>query len=377
MDRVFNGLPYRNTDGAYCRANRTICTDDDTWVGALAPAQVKTEVPPVEPSAKPVTVEHIKIHGAALEGNLEDEDVDRDALVFLPPSYATAKSRRYPVVYALHGYSIGAEQWSKEIHVPQTIEGAFAKGAQEMIVVLPDSKTVYNGSMYSSSVTTGDFENYMAHDVVAYMDAHYRTIPKRTSRGLVGHSMGGYGASRIGMKHPDVFGSLYIMSPCCMSARGGRRRARRSGRRRGANIEAAVAAAKSPAESAKLPGLAHQLAFAAAWSPESQEAAALSRHAVWRMPSRKCSNKWAANAPLAFVDQYIGNLKQYKAIAMDVGDQDGLRPTQANCTRSSTATDRQHVRDLSRYTHQRRRGPVPEFRDAVLRKNLCSGKDCK
>src|SRR5450759_1996548 len=121
----------------------------------LAPAQVKTEVPPVEPAAKPVKVEPIKIHGASLEGNLEGEDADRAVLVFLPPSYATAKSRRYPVVYGLHGYSIGAEQWSKEIHVPQTIEGAFAKGAKEMIVVLPDSKTVYNGSMYSSSVTTG------------------------------------------------------------------------------------------------------------------------------------------------------------------------------------------------------------------------------
>ena len=45
-----------------------------------------------------------------------------------------------------------------------------------MIVVLPDSKTVHNGSMYSSSVTTGDFEQFIAHDVVAYIDAHYRTI---------------------------------------------------------------------------------------------------------------------------------------------------------------------------------------------------------
>ena len=44
------------------------------------------------------------------------------------------------MVYALHGYSIGAEQWTHEIHVPQTIEGAIARGAKEMIVVLPDSK---------------------------------------------------------------------------------------------------------------------------------------------------------------------------------------------------------------------------------------------
>ena len=129
------------------------------------------------------------------KGNLEGNAVDRDALVFLPPSYAKEKARRYPVVYALHGYSIGAEQWAAEIHVPQTIEGAFAQGAKEMIVVLPDSKTVHNGSMYSSSVTTGDFEHYVAKDVVAYVDAHYRTMPRRESRGLVGHSMGGYGAS--------------------------------------------------------------------------------------------------------------------------------------------------------------------------------------
>jgi hypothetical protein len=84
-------------------------------------AQVQTEAPPVAPGAKPVKVERIKIHGTALEGNLEGDAVDRDVLVFLPPSYAKEKFRRYPVVYALHGYSIGAEQWSKEIHAPQTI----------------------------------------------------------------------------------------------------------------------------------------------------------------------------------------------------------------------------------------------------------------
>ena len=133
--------------------------------------QVKTNVPDPVPGARPATVERITIHGPSLEGNLEGDAVDRAAIVFLPPGYHQSRTRRYPVVYALHGYSIGADQWSQEIHVPQTIEGAFAKGAHEMIVVLPDSKTVHNGSMYSSSVTTGDFENYVARDVVAYIDA--------------------------------------------------------------------------------------------------------------------------------------------------------------------------------------------------------------
>jgi len=85
-------------------------------------AQVQTEVPPTIPNAKPVTVEHIKVHGAALEGNLEGDAVDRDVFVFLPPSYAKDKHRHYPVVYALHGYSIGAEQWTHEIHVPRQLK---------------------------------------------------------------------------------------------------------------------------------------------------------------------------------------------------------------------------------------------------------------
>jgi len=75
-----------------------------TTAATLVPqlfAQVQTKVPPVAPNAKPVTVEHFKIHGAALEGNLEKNAVDRDVFVFLPPSYSKEKRRRYPVVYAL------------------------------------------------------------------------------------------------------------------------------------------------------------------------------------------------------------------------------------------------------------------------------------
>jgi S-formylglutathione hydrolase FrmB len=284
----------------------------------LSLAQVQTEVPPVVPGAKPVTTERTKIHGTSLEGNLEGNAVDRDVIVFLPPSYQKHKHRRYPVVYALHGYSIGAEQWTREIHVPQTIEGAFQQGAKEMIVVLPDSKTVHNGSMYSSSVTTGDFEQFIAHDVVAYIDAHYRTIPDRRSRGLVGHSMGGYGATRIGMKHSDVFSSLYIMSPCCLSPRTG-----------GPNpeLEKTLEAVKTPEDSAKLPFFARaQLASAAAWSPNPKNPPLyLDLPAKGGEPQPDVLAKWTANAPLAFIDQYIGNLREYHAIAIDVGDQDGLR----------------------------------------------------
>ena len=285
--------------------------------GGQSFGQVKTNLPDVVPGARPAVVERIQVPGKSLEGNLEGDAVDRDVLVYLPPGYQSDRNRRYPVVYALHGYSIGAEQWSKEIHVPQTIEGAFAKGAKEMIVVLPDSKTVHNGSMYSNSPTTGNFEDFIARDVVSYVDAHYRTIPDRNSRGLAGHSMGGYGASRIGMKHPEVFGSLYIMSPCCMSPRV-------SGAANPANDEA-LAAVKTPADSEKLPfGLRAQLASAAAWSPNPKNPPLYVDLPVGPN-ERSVLAKWAANAPLAFIDQYIQNLRQYRAIAIDVGDQDNLR----------------------------------------------------
>jgi enterochelin esterase-like enzyme len=279
-------------------------------------AQVQTDVPAVVPGAQPVTVEHIKVHGTALEGNLEGDAVDRDVFVFLPPSYEKEKSRRFPVVYALHGFWIGAEQWTHEIHVPQTIEGAFAQGAKEMIVVLPDSKTLHNGSMYSSSVTTGNFENFIARDLVSYIDAHYRTISNRLSRGLIGHSMGGYGAVRIGMKHADVFGSLYIMSPCCLSPRPAT-----------PEIEKTLESVKTLEDSSKLPFPSRaELAAAAAWSPDPKNPPLYLDLSMKNGESQPdVLAKWAANAPLAFIDQYIDCLRQYRAIAMDVSDQDRLR----------------------------------------------------
>jgi S-formylglutathione hydrolase FrmB len=286
-----------------------------TLTGDLA-GQVQTEVPNAVPGAKPVTVEHIKVHGTALEGNLERDAVDRDVIVFLPPSYNKGEQHRYPVVYALHGYSIGAEQWTHEIRVPQTIEGGFAQGGNEMIVVLPDSKTLHNGSMYSSSVTTGDFENFIAHDLVTYIDAHYRTIPDRLSRGLVGHSMGGYGATRIGMKHADVFGALYIMSPCCLSPHPSN-----------PELEKTLESVKAPEDSAKLGFFQRaMLASAAAWSPDPKNPPLyLDLPTKNGEPQPEVLGKWTANAPLAFIDQYIGNLRRYRAIAIDVGDQDGLK----------------------------------------------------
>jgi enterochelin esterase-like enzyme len=335
-------------------------------------AQLQTEVPAVIPNARPVTVEHIQVHGAALEGNLEGDAVDRDVLVFLPPSYSHEKSRHFPVVYALHGFSIGAEQWSKEIHVPQTIEGAFAQGAREMIVVLPDSKTAQNGSMYSSSVTTGDFEKFIARDVVQYIDGHYRTIPERTSRGLAGHSMGGYGTIRIGMKHSDVFGSLYIMSPCCLSAREPGKGAE--------DLEKAAANMKAPTDSASLPFFSRaEFAAAAAWSPDPNNPPLyFDLSTKGGVPQPDVLAHWAANAPLVILDQYVGNLREYRAIALDVGDQDSLRTDTAKL---HDALDRYSIKNAFQvYSGTHTSAVADRFQNHVMpffSANLCDHAGCR
>jgi S-formylglutathione hydrolase FrmB len=341
--------------------------------GASAPvfAQLQTDVPPAVAGARPVTVEHIKVHGAALEGNLEGDAVDRDVFVFLPPGYAKDKKRRYPVVYALHGFFIGAEQWSQEIHVPQTIEGAFALGAKEMIVVLPDSKTLHLGSMYSTSVTTGDFENFIARDVVSYVDAHYRTLPARASRGLVGHSMGGYGAARIGMKHADVFGSLYIMSPCCLSPRPFPT---------DAELSKKLEAVRSMDDMKPLPFFGHAtFASAAAWSPNPNNPPFfLDLPTKDGEPQPDVLARWTANAPLAFIDQYVLELKRYAAISIDVGDQDGLR---VDTAKLHDVLDQNHIANsFEQYSGTHTSKVADRFQNHVLpffSEHLCFEAKCR
>src|SRR6185295_8439336 len=121
-------------------------------------------------------LERIRVPGPSLEGNLERDDATRDVFVYLPPSYSRDTRRRYPVVVFLHGYTATADAYVRYLDLPQAADSAIAAGAREMIVVLPDSFTAYSGSMYSSSVTTGDWETYIASDLIDHVDRHYRTL---------------------------------------------------------------------------------------------------------------------------------------------------------------------------------------------------------
>jgi len=130
-------------------------------------------------------------------------------------------------------------------------------------------------------------------------------------------------------------------------------------------------------EAAKLPGIATQLAVAAAWSPNPKKPPL-----YFDMPfgdaQQEVLNKWAANAPLVFVHQYIGNLKQYKAIGMDVGDQDGLRTDAGKLHDIFDTYGIANTFEIYPGTHTS--GVAVRFQNFVMpffAKNLCSGKDCK
>jgi S-formylglutathione hydrolase FrmB len=280
-------------------------------IATPAAAQNITAPPPPIPDG--ITVEKITVPGPSLVGNLERNDINRQVMVVLPPSYRTNPNKRYPVVYYLHGFAIDGENFYNYMHVPEAVAHNAAAG-REFIVVVPSTLTKMGGSMYSSSVTTGDFRAFIAKDLVQYMDSHYRTLPTRGGRGLAGHSMGGYGTWVIGMDYPEVFDSIWAQSACCVSPRT-------------ETVESATRLSQIPIEGVDASGFGNRAALASmtAWSPNPQNPPfyadfPLKDGAVDPLVIAK----WANNSPLAMVASNLAALRSFDAIGSDVGTRDGL-----------------------------------------------------
>lgn len=264
------------------------------------------------------TKERIKLHSTALEGNLIGDPADREVTVYLPPSYASNPDSRYPVLYMLHGFTDTDSQWfgweNHWINLQDVIEQSIAEGlSKEMIVVMPNAYNRFKGSMYASSVTIGDWETFVAKELVSHIDANYRTLAKQESRGLAGHSMGGYGTMRLGMKYPDVFSSIYALSPCCMDG--------------GAFTDPELIKKLETLTPDQLQATSFfeiaALATSAAFAPNPKNPPLyLDLPAKDGEPRQEVINKIIANRTLSIIDQYIPNLKKLKAIAIDAGLQD-------------------------------------------------------
>jgi S-formylglutathione hydrolase FrmB len=158
----------------------------------------------------------------ALAANLIGTPAMGQVEVYLPPSYARQPARHYPVLFLLHGIEGSSADWTKPGYQGMTIQNLLdsliaARQIKEMIVVVPTATNAYAGSFYSNSPVTGNWEDFVSGELVAWVDSVFRTIRSPASRAIAGHSMGGFGTIIMAMRHTDVFGVAYAMSPCCLA----------------------------------------------------------------------------------------------------------------------------------------------------------------
>jgi enterochelin esterase-like enzyme len=281
---------------------------------ALACAVLLGCAPPAA-AQEAARVNWTNFHSPALEGNLEGNDPQRGVYVITPPGYDENPDRRYPVVYYLHGYWAAAPAQQAGFRLHEAVDAAHAAG-NDVIIVMPDGFSRLRGGFYSSGPTVGDYESMVARDLVAWVDGNYRTIAARASRGLAGHSMGGYGTVRIAMKHPEVFSSIYMMSACCLPPMAMTPES-------AAQIEAMTEADLANAAFGQLAGVS----TLATWSPDPQDDGILKVDTGLRADGTidpLVNQRLAANSPLVLLPQYLPALNGLEAFAMDIGDKDFL-----------------------------------------------------
>jgi len=161
------------------------------------------------------------VSSAGLRANVVGDSPVRKVLVYLPPSYRREPTRRYPVLYLLHGATSTPEEWLNGVYqgmnLQATLDSLIATAAApEFIVAMPDANNALGADWYTNSPVTGNWQDFVVRDLVGHVDRRYRTDAKRSRRALVGHSMGGFGALAIGFEHPNVCGLIYAISPCCI-----------------------------------------------------------------------------------------------------------------------------------------------------------------
>ena len=157
-----------------------------------------------------------KVYSSGLENNMLGDSPQRDVSIYLPPLYDSL-DLNYPVIYLLHGYNLKNTVFYSgsyfKIHLQGILDSLINSSIIEpIIVVTPNCWNSYGGSWYTNSIVTGNWEDFVIYDVVEFMDNNYRTLPNAESRGIAGHSMGGYGSMKLAMKHPDIFGAVYSIS---------------------------------------------------------------------------------------------------------------------------------------------------------------------
>jgi pimeloyl-ACP methyl ester carboxylesterase len=260
------------------------------------------------------------LYSKSLENGM-GENPTRSISVYLPPGYLNTTTR-YPVIYFLHGF-MGDNRMLEQIAGLLDF-GIQTRKIRPFILVIPDQKTTYDGSFYSNSGLFGNWEDFTTFDLVKHVDENYRTIPDKDSRGITGHSMGGYGALKIAMHHPDIFSSVYALSPGTLTIV----------REYGPNSDTyrELSRINTLEELNKTYFGKVIVAFGRSWSPNPDNAPFYC-DLPFRFEGNKLITdpavleKWYANLPLHMIDENLENLKKLKAIKMDWGRNAGDRFT--------------------------------------------------
>jgi S-formylglutathione hydrolase FrmB len=148
------------------------------------------------------------IYSPSLEGNLLGDSPNRAVTIYLPPSYDKGDNL-YPVIYYLNGYSADNNMWTNYFYIHSAMNNLLKRGEiQEMIIVMPNGFNRYGGCFYTNSSVSGNYEDYIVKDIVKFIDNKYRSLRQSESRAIGGGSMGGYGAMKLAMKHPDIYCSV-------------------------------------------------------------------------------------------------------------------------------------------------------------------------
>jgi pimeloyl-ACP methyl ester carboxylesterase len=153
-------------------------------------------------------VDTFNVASAAIGDNMLGDSASGEITVILPPSYSREPSRRYPVVYFLPGFG----ESESEISIWDTFARAAMASGHELIIAGVQGSNSLGGGFYVNSPVSGRFEDWVVSGAVSAVDARYRTIANRASRGLAGFSMGGFGAINLALRHPDVYSAVFAMS---------------------------------------------------------------------------------------------------------------------------------------------------------------------
>ncbi len=256
--------------------------------------------------------------------NLENdfgENPNRAVSVYLPPNYQNS-NQRYPVIYFLHGFMGDNKMMGM---MSDLLDYAIADSKiKPFIMVIPDEKTTYQGSFYSNSGVFGDWEDFTAFDLVRYMDENYRTIPKKESRGITGHSMGGYGALKIAMHHPDIFSTVYAISPGALTI------VAEYGPNSNTFRELSEINTIEGLKKSYFGGV--MMAFGRSWSPNPDNPPfycdfPFVYNGDELIINKEVLQKWYDNMPVHMIDDNLENLQQLKAIKLDWGRNAGDRFT--------------------------------------------------